>query len=141
MALLKSKNWKTYTPSQSEKKFLSLCTDNETVTETYANLIKANEETAREVLPKWKKDRKTKASDDPRMVKAREELQIASDRNYRSLTENNREEVERHESKLHEQYNTTIEKDLDKLDDQQVETVDAMKDPSDKRGVEGWSME
>lgn len=52
------------------------------------------------------------------MVKAREELQIASDRNYRSPTENNREEVERHESKLHEQYNTTIEKDLDKLDDQ-----------------------
>ena len=39
-------------------------------------------------------------------------------RNYRSPTENNREEVKRHESKLHEQYNTTIEKDLDKLDDQ-----------------------
>ena len=44
------------------------------------------------------------------MVKAREELQIASDRNYPSPTENNREEVERHKSKLHEQYNTTIEK-------------------------------
>ena len=53
------------------------------------NFIKANEETARKVLPKWKKDRKTNASDDPRMVKAREELPIASDRNYRSPTENN----------------------------------------------------
>lgn len=68
--------------------------------------------------PSGKKDRKTKASDDRRMVKAREELQIASDRNYRSPTENNREEVERHKSKLLEQYNTAIEKDLDKLDDQ-----------------------
>ena len=37
---------------------------------------------------------------------------------YRSATENNREEVERHKSKLHEQFNTTIEKDLEKLDDQ-----------------------
>ena len=44
------------------------------------------------------------------MVKTREELQIASDKNYRSPTENNREEVERHENKLHEQHNTTIEK-------------------------------
>ena len=37
---------------------------------------------------------------------------------YRSPTENNREEVERHKSKLHEQFNTTVEKDLEKLDDQ-----------------------
>lgn len=37
---------------------------------------------------------------------------------YRSPTENNREEVERHKSKLHEQFNTTIERDLEKLDDQ-----------------------
>jgi len=40
------------------------------------------------------KDRNTKASDDPRTLKAREELQIASDRYYRSPTENNKEEVE-----------------------------------------------
>ena len=52
------------------------------------------------------------------MVKAREKSQFASDRYYRSPTENNREEVERHKSILHEQCNTTIEKDLDKLDDQ-----------------------
>ena len=58
--------------------------------------IKANEEAAKEVLPKRKKDRKTKASDDSRMVKVREEyLQISSDRYYRSPTENNREEMER----------------------------------------------
>ena len=78
--------------------------------------FKANEETAKEVLPKRKKDRKTKASDDSRMVKVREEyLQIASDRYYRSPTENNREEMERYKSKLHEQYNITIEEDLDKM--------------------------
>lgn len=59
--------------------------------------IKANEETAKEVL-------------------VREEyLQIASDRYYRSPTENNREEVERYNSKLLEQYNITIEEDLDKM--------------------------
>ena len=58
--------------------------------------IKANEETAKEVLPKRKKERKTKALDYSRMVKVREEyLQIASDRYYRSPTENNREEMER----------------------------------------------
>lgn len=58
--------------------------------------FKANEETAKEVLPKRKKDRETKASDDSRLVKVREEyLQIAYDRYYRSPTENNREEIER----------------------------------------------
>ena len=55
------------------------------------------------------------------MAKAREELQISSDRYYWSPTENNKE-VERHRSKLHEQYNTTI-KDLDKMI-RQVETAD-----------------
>ena len=71
-------------------KFESLCTDNETITETYANLIKANEETAKEVLLKRKKDRKRKASEDPRVVKVGDELQIVSDRYYRSPTKNNR---------------------------------------------------
>ena len=86
--------------------------------------IKANEETAKEVLPKRKKDRKTKALDYSRMVKVREEyLQIASDRYYRSPTENHREEMERYKSKLHEQYNITIEEDLDKMI-RQVETAD-----------------
>lgn len=36
--------------------------------------FKANEETAKEVLPKRKKDRKTKASDDSRMVKVQKNI-------------------------------------------------------------------
>ena len=72
------------------------------------------------------------------MVKAREELQIASDRYYRSPTENNREEVDRHKSKLHEQYNTTIEKDLDKLDDQA--SWDSWCDEESIRQKESWRL-
>lgn len=49
-------------------------------------------------------------------------MQISSDRYYWSPTENNKEEVERNRSKLHEQYNTKME-DLDKMI-RQVETAD-----------------
>ena len=82
-SLLKSKELKDLYTITIRKKFKSLCTDNETIPETYAN-ITPNEETAKEVLPKRRKDRKRKASHDPRVVKAREELQIASERYYRS---------------------------------------------------------
>ena len=80
-----------------------------------------------------KEDRITKASDYPRIAKAREELQISSDRYYWSPTENNKEEVERNRSKLHEQYNTKME-DLDKMI-RQVETAD-----EEFRHEESWRL-
>lgn len=89
----------------------------------------------RKLCRRGKKDRKTKALDDSRMVKVREEyLQIASDRYYRSPTENNREEMERYKSKLLEQYNITVEEDLDKII-RQVETAD-----EESRHKESWRL-
>ena len=52
--------------------------DNETISETYANLVRANEETAKELLPKKKRKKEKKVSDDPRVVKVRKETQSAS---------------------------------------------------------------
>ena len=89
----------------------------------------------RKFCPRGKKDRKTKALDDSRMVKVREEyLQIASNRYYRSPTENNREEMERYKSKLLEQYNITIEEDLDKM----IRQVEAAVEES--RHKESWRL-
>lgn len=54
---LKSKELKDLYTITIRNKFESLCTDNETITQTYAKLIKANEETAMEVLPKTQEKR------------------------------------------------------------------------------------
>lgn len=61
-------------------------------------------------------------------------MKIASDRYYRSPTENNREEMERYKSKLLEQYNFTIEEDLDKMI-RLVETAD-----EESRHKESWRL-
>ena len=60
-------------------------------------------------------------------------MQISSDRYYWSPTENNKEEVERHKSKLHEQYNTKME-DLDNMI-RHVETAD-----EEFRHEESWRL-
>lgn len=112
----------------------NLCMDNETITETYANLIKANEETAKEVLPKKERTRKKKVSNDPRVVKAREETQNATNRYLHKSNARNREELQKCKHKLQETYDTITEEELDKM----IREVEAADEKSKHK--ESWNV-
>ena len=62
-----------------KNRYESLCQEGQTITETYAHLITANEETPSEHLPKKKSGRKKqKAAQDPRVEEARKQVQYTS---------------------------------------------------------------
>ena len=58
-------------------KFQILENTEETATEKYGRFIKANTETAAELIPEVRKKRKPKQSDDHRVMQAREKVQHA----------------------------------------------------------------
>ena len=96
-------------------KYASLCKENESITETYAQLIQANEETSKELLPQKKKDKMKRASADPRIIKAREKTQKASGAYTENPTERNRQKLQRCKSGLQKTYDIISEEELDKL--------------------------
>ena len=111
---LKEKDLKDLYTVTIRNTYESLCMDNETISETYANLVRVNEETAEELLPK-KKRKREKVSDDPRVVKVRKETQSASERYCQKPTEHNRKKMQMCKNKLQETYDTIKEEELDMM--------------------------
>ena len=60
-----------------QNRFQILENTEETATEKYGKFIKANSETAAELIPEVRKKRKPKHSDDYRVMQAREKVQQA----------------------------------------------------------------
>ena len=60
----------------AQNKYEVLCQDGESITETYAHLIKANEQAAKEQLPVKKKTRKKKVNSDIRITNARKKWRM-----------------------------------------------------------------
>ena len=96
-------------------KYQSLCTDNETATETYAHLITANNETANELMPRKKKTKKKRVSDDARVTDVREKTEIASSRYINNSTDINREELQKCKKELQSTYDAVEEEELDRM--------------------------
>ena len=115
-------------------KYASLCTENESITETYAHLIQANDDTSKELLPRKKKSKKKQTSADPRVINAREKTHMASSAYAENPTERNRQKLQRCKGTLQKAYDTISEEDLDKLI-AEVESADAK-----SKHAESWKL-
>ena len=98
-----------------KNRYESLCQEGQTITETYAHLITANEEAASEHLPRKKSGRKKKiVAQDPRVEEARKQVQYASSIYTTKPSEKNREKLCKSKSNLQEIYNLIEEEELGK---------------------------
>ena len=70
-SVLKNKEIKDNYTIELKNRFESLRTENETGTETYENLIQANKETAKELIPKKSKTKQMNIANDQRVINAR----------------------------------------------------------------------
>ena len=93
-------------------KFQILENTEETATEKYGRFIKANSETAAELIPEVRKKRKPKHSDDHRVMQAREKVQQALQKYLQRLEEDDRVELEKYKMDLNSVYNTLKEEEL-----------------------------
>ena len=117
-----------------KNKYASLCKDNESITETYAHLITANKETAKELLPLKKKIKRQRTSTDPRIVRAREITQKASNKYVETQSPRNRIELQKCKRNLQNQYDIIAEEELAKM----IREVESANDRS-KHG-ESWRL-
>ena len=68
---MKNKEIKDNYTIELKNKFESLRIENETSTETYENLIQANKEAAKELIPKKSKTKQMKFANNQRVINAR----------------------------------------------------------------------
>ena len=95
-----------------QNRYQALCCENESATETYAHLIMATEEAAKENLPVKKQVKKKANSLDPRIENARKKVKNASDVYSKRSSERNREKLQAEKEKLQKEYNIVMEEDL-----------------------------
>ena len=95
-----------------QNKFQILENTEETATEKYGRFIKANSETAAELIPEVRKKRKPKHSDDHRVMQAREKVQQALQKYLQSLEEDDRVELEKYKRDLSSVYKSLKEEEL-----------------------------
>ena len=95
-------------------KYEALCQEDETVTETYAHLMKANEEAAKEYIPVKKRRKRRTAAQDPHIEEARKQVQTASDSYMKQPTEKNREGLSTAKEELQNTYDKIAEEELEK---------------------------
>ena len=135
-------NWSTlrgktlgdlYTVSVRNK-YDALCQDGESSTETYAHLITANEEAAKDLLPLKKKARRKLKSTDPRVENARSKVQNASSLYCRRPTHRNREKLQNTKGKLQEAYDLATEEVIEKA----IRSVETANDNA--RHGESWKL-
>ena len=104
---------KLYTKTVKNR-FESLCKSNETITETYNNLIIANKEVAKELIPPKEKSKKKRMAKDIRVIEARQKVEEASLVYFGEPSDENRETVQQHKDGLCQIYEE-IQEELEKL--------------------------
>ena len=115
-------------------KYAELCVETNTTTERYEHLIKANKETAQELLPPKKKNKRNRLSTDPRVVTARRNVQLAFSEYVNESNEENQTKLQEKKNSLQEVYNEITEEDLEHMI-RQVEKADE----TSKHG-ESWKL-
>ena len=93
-------------------KYSALSNESDSATESFKQLIQANEETARELLPSKKKMRRKQTSKDPRVKHARERVSEASKLYHEAPNETTRNTLNNEKNVLEEAYNTVMEEEL-----------------------------
>ena len=115
-------------------KYEALCQDGESITETYAHLMEANKETAKEHLPLKKKIKKKIASTDPRVDKARKLVQNASNNYIKRPTRGREQNLQSAKKKLQETYDIITGEELEKA-------IRGVEDADEKsRHGESWKL-
>ena len=89
--------------------------EEETITETYEHLIKANSEAAEKLIPPKGKSKKKLTAKDPRIIAARERMNKASFTYQKDSTEPNRLNLQDEKSNFQKAYNQVMEEDLDQM--------------------------
>ena len=96
-------------------RYRSLCSEEDSPTESYAHLIKANDECAQELILKKKKKKKQTRSEDPRIEAARKKTEKAAHDYNINPSNFNREELQSCKKALAETYELIEEEELDAM--------------------------
>ena len=115
-------------------RYKSLCMENKNATETFVHLITANQETAKELLPKKINVKKLRLSGDPRVKTAREKTEKASGSYINNPTETNREKLQKCKYELQNAYDVIEGEELDRM----INEVESSHDNSKHR--ESWKL-
>ena len=95
-------------------RFEALEIEDESATDKYERFIKANQEAAEKVIPLKKRNHKTRYSNDPRVIAARDEVRDAYQKYQKSTSDKYRGTYEAAKKVLSETYDQVIEEDLSK---------------------------
>ena len=111
-----------------------LCDDNDNIdaTQRYEYFIQANKETAENLIPKKKRECKNKTSDDPRIIRAREDVQGAFNTFQHSQTRDHELELQMKKTSLQETYEVVLQEELSN----EIERLEEME--HSKKHREAW---
>ena len=96
-------------------KYTELCTETISATERYDHLIQANKEAAKELLPVKKTNKKKCLSTDPRVVEARQNIQIAFTEYVTDSNTESQAKLQEEKVNLQSIYDKIIEEELESM--------------------------
>ena len=96
-------------------KFDALRIEGETINQQYDRFIKANNETAEELIPKVERNRKSMISNEPEVIEARKHVQAAFENYINKNDEESHETLRARKSDLQEIYLSLQERELNNL--------------------------
>ena len=114
-AALKDHDLQTRYTVQIKNRFNQLCEENETATEKYEHLIKANEETAKQLLPNKTKRKRTQYAKDKRVIAARQTVDEVYEQYEQDPSNVHYSKLTSAKANLEKAYNTAAEEDLTNL--------------------------
>ena len=114
-AALKDQDLQTKHTVQIKNRFNQLCEENETATEKYEHLIKANEETAKQLLPNKTKRKRTQYAKDKRVIAARQTVDEVYEQYEQDPSNVHYSKLTSAKANLEKAYNTAAEEDLTNL--------------------------
>ena len=129
-SVLKNKDIKDNYTIELKNRFESLQIENETSTETYQNLIQANKETAKELLPKKSKTTQMNIANNQRVINARKNASNSVKLYFEDPNETNRLKMQEDKKALTDIYDSVSEEQFEKVI-RDVEVYDANSRPNE----------
>ena len=112
---MKNKEIKDNYTIELKNRFGSLRIENETSTETYENSIRANKETAKEVIPKKSKTKQMNIANDQRVINARKNASNSVKLYFKDPNETNGLKMQEDKKALTDAYDSVSEEQFEKI--------------------------
>ena len=109
-----------------QNRYMELCQDHQNATQQYENLIIANDEAAKELIPKKEKQKRKQIAKDPRIVAARDDVKKSFQKYQNNKNATNEFYLQEKKAALQSAYNQVLEEDLAN-DIGQIENSDNMR--------------